>query len=67
MPQGGRADNRHGDYDFREFSAYSTYTLIPETEVWIKREERPGFVFRNLSGAKIDFVIIHVDRKAGFA
>lgn len=41
--------------------------LIPETEVWMKGEERPGFVLRNLPGAKIDFVIIHVDREAGFA
>ncbi len=41
--------------------------LIPETEMWMKGQERPGFVLRNLSGAKIDFVIIHVDREAGFA
>ena len=41
--------------------------LIPETEIWMKGEERPGFVLRNLPGAKIDFVIIHVDREAGFA
>lgn len=41
--------------------------LIPETEMWMKGEERPGFVLRNMPGAKIDFVIIHVDREAGFA
>ena len=41
--------------------------LIPETEMWMKGEERPEFVLRNLPGAKIDFVIIHVDREAGFA
>ena len=41
--------------------------LIPETEIWMRGEERPGFVLRNLPGAKIDFVIIHVDREAGFA
>ena len=41
--------------------------LIPETEMWQRGEERPGYVLRNLPGAKIDFVIIHVDRKAGFA
>ena len=41
--------------------------LIPETEMWLPGEERPPYVFRNTSGAKIDFVIIHVDRQAGFA
>ena len=41
--------------------------LIPETEMWAKGEERPGFVLRNIAGANIDFVIIHVDREAGFA
>ncbi len=41
--------------------------LIPETEMWMKGQERPGFVLRNMPGAKIDFVIIHVDREAGFA
>ena len=41
--------------------------LIPETEMWTRGEERPGFVLRNLPGATIDFVIIHVDRAAGFA
>ena len=41
--------------------------LIPETEMWLQGEERPGFVLRNIPGATIDFVIIHVDREAGFA
>ena len=41
--------------------------LIPETELWMSGEERPGYVIRNLAGARIDFVIIHVDREAGFA
>ena len=41
--------------------------LIPETEMWMKGQERPGFVLRNMPGAKIDFVIVHVDREAGFA
>lgn len=41
--------------------------LIPETELWMRGEERPGYVIRNLAGARIDFVIIHVDREAGFA
>lgn len=41
--------------------------LIPETEMWLQGEERPGFVLRNIVGAKLDVVIIHVDREAGFA
>lgn len=41
--------------------------LIPETEMWISGEERPSYVIRNMAGAKIDFVIIHVDREGGFA
>lgn len=41
--------------------------LIPEAEMWPKGEERPGFVLRNIVGAKLDVVIIHVDREAGFA
>lgn len=41
--------------------------LIPETEMWLNGEERPGFVMRGIPGATIDFVIIHVDRQAGFA
>lgn len=41
--------------------------LIPETEMWMTGEERQGFVLRNMPGATIDFVIIHVDREGGFA
>lgn len=41
--------------------------LIPEAEMWPENEERPGFVLRNMAGAVIDFVIIHVDREGGFA
>lgn len=41
--------------------------LIPAAEMWAKGEERPSFVLRNMTGASIDFVIIHVDREAGFA
>ena len=41
--------------------------LIPETEMWDEGDERPAYVMRNISGASIDFVIIHVDREAGFA
>lgn len=41
--------------------------LIPEAEMWPENEERPGFVLRNMAGAVVDFVIIHVDREGGFA
>lgn len=41
--------------------------LIPETEMWVNGEERPGFVLRNIVGSKVDMVIIHVDREAEFA
>lgn len=41
--------------------------LIPESEMWLPGEDRPSYVLRNMPGAVIDFVITHVDRKAGFA
>ncbi len=41
--------------------------LIPETEMWPQGEERPPFVLRNMVGARIDFIILHVDREGGFA
>lgn len=41
--------------------------LIPEGEMWIPDEERPTYVLRNMPGAKIEFVIVHVDREGGFA
>ena len=41
--------------------------LIPETEMWAEKEERPVFVLRNMAGAQVDFVVTHVDREAGFA
>lgn len=41
--------------------------LIPETEMWPRGEERPPFVLRNMVGARIDFIILHVDREGGFA
>lgn len=46
---------------------YRVRILIPSSEMWIKGEERPDFVLRNMSGAFIDFVVIHVDRESGFA
>ena len=41
--------------------------LIPETEMWTQGQERPSYVLRNMAGAEIDFVILHVDRENGFA
>ncbi len=41
--------------------------IVPETEMWAKGEERPGFVLRNIVGSKVDVVITHVDREGGFA
>lgn len=41
--------------------------LIPESEMWMDGDERPGFVLRNIAGANIDFVIISVDREGGLA
>lgn len=41
--------------------------LIPSAEMWMKGEERPDYVLRNMSGAVIDFVVTHVDREADFA
>lgn len=41
--------------------------LIPETEMWTSGQERPSYVLRNMAGAEIDFVILHVDRENGFA
>ena len=41
--------------------------FIPDAEMWSEGRERPGFVLRNMPGATIDFVIIHVDREGGFA
>lgn len=41
--------------------------LIPESEMWMDGDERPGFVIRNIAGANIDFVVISVDREGGLA
>ena len=41
--------------------------IIPEMEMWIQGEERPGFVLRNTPGASVDFVIIRVDRENNLA
>lgn len=41
---------------------YRVKVIIPETEVWSAGEERPTHVTRSLVGAKIDYVIMNVDR-----
>ena len=41
--------------------------IIPEMEMWIQGEERPGFVLRNTPGASVDFVITRVDRENNLA
>ncbi|WP_455582543.1 hypothetical protein [Dysosmobacter sp.] len=46
---------------------YRVRIMIPATEMWMKGEERPDFVLRNMIGASIDFVVMHVDREAEFA
>jgi len=46
---------------------YRVRIVIPAPEMWDSGQERPDFVLRNMVGASIDFVILKVDRKAGFA
>lgn len=42
---------------------YRVKVLIPESEMWMPGEERPGFVLRNMVGSEIDYVILEVDRE----
>lgn len=42
---------------------YRVKVLIPESEIWAAGEERPGHVVRGMVGAKIDYVIMNVDRE----
>lgn len=46
---------------------YRVRIVIPAAEMWEKNNERPDFVLQNMVGAVIDFIIIKVDREAGFA
>jgi ribosomal protein S1 len=46
---------------------YRVRIVIPSSEIWENGQERPAFVLRNMVGASFDFVIIRVDREAGFA
>ena len=41
--------------------------VIPESEMWEEGKERPDFVTKNVSGAKLEFIITKVDREKGFA
>lgn len=41
---------------------YRVKVIIPETEIWAAGEERPDHVTRSLVGAKIEYVILEVDR-----
>jgi len=42
---------------------YRVKVLIPESEMWMPGEERPGYVLRNMTGSRIDYVIIEIDRE----
>lgn len=46
---------------------YRVRIVIPASEMWEKDKERPDFVLQNMLGSTIDFIIIKVDREAGFA
>lgn len=42
---------------------YRIKVLFPESEVWAPGEERPDYVMRGMVGAKIDYVVMQVDRE----
>lgn len=42
---------------------YRIKVLIPESEVWAPGEEHPDYVMRGMVGAKIDYVVMQVDRE----
>lgn len=42
--------------------SYRVKVIIPETEIWAAGEERPDHVTRSLVGAKMEYVILEVDR-----
>lgn len=42
---------------------YRVKILIPENEVWVGGEERGVFLMPGMIGAKVDYVIINVDRE----
>ncbi|MCR4719021.1 MAG: hypothetical protein K5768_05260 [Firmicutes bacterium] len=46
---------------------YRVKVIIPQTEVFIDIGEEYSHILRSMCGAKIDYVITHIDREAGFA
>lgn len=42
---------------------YRVKVMIPETEVWAVGEEKPHYAIRGMVGAKVDYVIMRVDRE----
>jgi ribosomal protein S1 len=42
---------------------YRVKVLIPESEVWMPGEERPGHVLRNTVGARTEYVVMEIDRE----
>jgi len=42
---------------------YRVKIIIPETELWMPGEERPPFAARAMAGAKVDFVVMEIDRE----
>ena len=42
---------------------YRIKVLVPESEVWAPGEERPDYVMRGMVGARIDYVVMQVDRE----
>lgn len=42
---------------------YRVKVMIPETEVWAVGEENPRYAIRGMVGAKVDYVIMSVDRE----
>jgi hypothetical protein len=42
---------------------YRVKILIPESEMWMPGDERPGHVLRNMVGSQVDYVIMEVDRE----
>lgn len=41
---------------------YRVKVLIPESEIWMDNDDKPGFVARSMIGATVDYVIMNVDR-----
>ena len=46
---------------------YRVKIIIPEPLIWFPGEDRSSFVLQSMVGAQIEFVIIAIDRRNGFA